>query len=99
MQIANDATAKAMITAIVKLNEALRDTNLALSAFIQSLDDSEWVGIDKASKLTGLSQRQLRYRAEQGVLRTKKNGREYLFFSDDLSALRNPEPACAGKYL
>lgn len=93
MQIANVATLKAMTEAVMKVNMYVQEMNLTYVAFIQSLEGAEWVGIDKASKLTGLTQRQLRYRAENGVLRTKKNGREYLFFSDDLLALRQTELA------
>lgn len=93
MQIANDATIKALTASVVVMNEAMQKFNLAFTAFITSLEDNEWMGIDKASKLTGLTQRQLRYRAENGALRTKKNGREYLFFSDDLIALRHVDPA------
>lgn len=93
MQIANDATLKALTASVVEVNKAMQGFNLAFTAFIQSLEDAEWVGIDKASKITGLTPRQLRYRAENGALRTKKNGREYLFFSDDLIALRHADPA------
>lgn len=93
MQIVNVATLKAMTEAIMKANVVVQEINLTYAAFLQSLEGAEWVGIDKASKITGLTQRQLRYRAENGVLRTKKNGREYLFFSDDLLALRQTELA------
>ena len=89
MHIANSATLKALTASVVGLNEAMQTFNLAFSSFISSLEDSEWINTDRASKLTGLTSRQLRYRAEIGAIRAKKDGKNYLFYSNDLIAYRN----------
>lgn len=89
MQIANTNSIRDLAASLVVLNDALQKVNTAFASVISDLEDDEWMGISKASKLTGLTPRQLRYRAENGAIRTKMNGKNYLFYSKDLVAFRN----------
>jgi hypothetical protein len=93
MHIASEATLKALTASVVALNDAMQRFNVAFTSFITSLEDAEWVNTDRASKLTGLTPRQLRYKAENGAIRAKKDGKNFLFFSDDLIALRRTDIA------
>lgn len=93
MRIASDYTLKALTASVVALNNAMQSFNVAFTSFIASLEDAEWVNTDKASKLTGLTPRQLRYKAEIGTIKAKKDGKNYLFLSEDLIALRKSDIA------
>ena len=77
----------------LKLTQQLLDAQSTLIELLQTYEAEEFVGINLAAELTGLSYRQLRTRAANGEIKTDRTpgGGKILFWRADLERLASHE--------
>ncbi len=66
------------------LIKAVAELNTQLVNVCQKLEGDNWIPIAEAERLTGLTQRQCRYRAETGKWKSSRRGKEFLFYAPDV---------------
>ena len=73
----------------LKLTKQLLDANATLAELLQTYEVEEFVGINQAAEITGLTYRQLRTRAANGEVKTDRTpgGGKILFWRADLERL------------
>lgn len=82
---------QALIKAVAELNQQLANV-------CERLEESDWILTSDAARITGLTPRQCRYRAETGKWKFMKRGQDFLFYAPDVMRERNKAQSACSSY-
>lgn len=78
------------------LIKAISEMNNALATVCEHLERDDWITTAEAGKISGLTPRQCRYRAETGKWKFMKRGQDFLYYAPDvLRESRQAQSACS----
>lgn len=91
MLAVNEQLIAELATVRQKKAELERQEDQLMVRIIASLQGPEWLSLQDAIKASGLTKRQILYKAEHGYIRTQKEGRYAKYLASDL--MPRPQPA------
>lgn len=85
MTIKDKKTIAELARALQEVNSCVMRVNEAYLSLLSDLEEERWVGIAKATEISGLTPRQLRYKAERGEIKSRRQGKLFYFLDSDLA--------------